>query len=228
MRADLDLFKTPFFIVKKLQRNIFRETASFFTGRVLDIGCGVQPYKKYLKNSYYIGMDEARDLSPVPDLCAKAGMIPFRDGVFDLVLCTEVLEHTIDPMHCLSQIKNILKKGGLLYLTVPQSWPLHYSPQDYWRFTRYGIEDIVLKTGFSINGIRRIGGPFTLVAQEVIDILWHIIKRSTFFLGSKNSERVASILCAPISAICYACGVLAGDRIDGRYAIGWAVVAVKR
>ncbi len=42
-----------------------------------------------------------------------------RDGQFDVILCHDVIEHCPDPETSVSEMKRLLKKGGLLYLTTP-------------------------------------------------------------------------------------------------------------
>ncbi len=45
--------------------------------------------------------------------------IPESNESFDIVVCSEVLEHLYDPAHCLDELTRILKKSGVLYITVP-------------------------------------------------------------------------------------------------------------
>jgi len=45
--------------------------------------------------------------------------IPFDDGTFDVVLCSEVIEHVIYPEQLLAEIRHVLGPGGMLVLTVP-------------------------------------------------------------------------------------------------------------
>jgi len=47
---------------------------------------------------------------------------PFQDNTFDLIVCSEVLEHlALDPMHVFSESNRILKSGGRLLITVPNA-----------------------------------------------------------------------------------------------------------
>jgi len=45
--------------------------------------------------------------------------LPFGDGFFDLVLCTEVIEHTPDPLQAVLELTRVVKTGGLLAITTP-------------------------------------------------------------------------------------------------------------
>ena len=49
--------------------------------------------------------------------------IPFPDNTFDVVVCTEVIEHTPNPRQAVTELCRVLKPGGILILTVPnQFW----------------------------------------------------------------------------------------------------------
>lgn len=224
MNIDTDLLSSPFFIMKKLQRDAFRRSSALLRGRVLDAGCGTRPFRRYLDCSEYVGIDESGSVSP--ELCASASSIPFKDGYFDSVICTEVIEHVARPPEVLREVGRVLKPGGHLYLSAPQSWGIHYEPHDYWRFTRYGIELLLADEGLRIVSVERIGGIFTLVGQHAVDVLSRLLKRAFSFLGPRRSERTAALLCLPLSVFFYCLGSI-GDRIDTGHALGWAVVAVK-
>ena len=220
------LVTSPLFIIKTIQRNMLKKYSNYLGGRVLDIGCGMKPYKKYLRGcSEYVGMDNNKDVKP--DVVGDIRELPFSDGYFDGVLCTEVLEHLPRPEMGIRQISRVLKTGGYLYLTVPQEWCLHYEPDDYFRFTKYGIRYLLENNGFEILAIERLGGVFSLMGQRLVDVMWRAIAVLLKpVLTLRWAERAATIVCLPITITFYILGRV-GDNIDKRDAIGWAVLARK-
>jgi len=221
------LLTSLFFIIKDLQRNMLKKYSRYLGGRVLDIGCGAQPYRSYLRECReYIGMDINAEIKP--DVIGDIKEIPFSEGYFDGVLCAEVLEHLAEPEIGIKEINRVLKKGGYLYLTVPQEWCLHYEPYDYFRFTKYGIRYLLEKSEFEISAIERIGGVFSLTGQRLVDVLWNAV--AIFLkpvLSLRWAERAATAACLPMSITFYILGKV-GDKIDKRDAICWAVLARKR
>jgi SAM-dependent methyltransferase len=70
------------------------------------------------------------------DLCITNESIP--SGRFDIVVCTEVLEHVINPFAAISEIRRILKPGGVLLASSPFNFRIHGPLPDCWRFTEHG------------------------------------------------------------------------------------------
>lgn len=220
------MVNSELFIIKTLQKESLKKYANFLKGIVLDIGCGVKPYKQFLSCEKYIGIDESKDVNP--DFIGTVTDIPFEDGYFDSTLCTEVLEHVPDIEKAVDEINRVMKYNGYLYLTVPQSWCIHYEPKDFWRFTKYGIIYILEKSGFEVLRIERIGGIFSLIGQRLVDVLWHFLSRLfAKICGLKCAEKIASIFIFSFSIFFYLLGKI-GDNIDKRDALGWAVLARKR
>ena len=224
MAIDLDLFSTPLFILKKLQRNKMRKYSTLLEGRLLDLGCGTGPYKKFISCQFYTGMDENIDVGP--DIQGNALQIPFSDNSFNTVMCSEVLEHLKEPRECLAEISRVLCPGGISYITAPMSWSLHYEPNDYWRFTNYSLEYLIKQSGLNVLKIERIGGIFSLLGVRCADVYWTALKKAFSFLSDKHAERISSALTFPISILFYCAGSLF-DELDKRDALGWMVLAQK-
>lgn len=107
--------------------------------RVLDVGCGAKPYYPYFagRASEYVGVDVVEN--PVAELRGPVEALPVPDGSFDLVLCTQVLEHADDPVQAVKELRRVTAPGGrVLASTHGVQW-YHPSPQDYWRWTHAGL-----------------------------------------------------------------------------------------
>lgn len=49
--------------------------------------------------------------------------LPFRDNSFDVVICSEVLEHIADDNKAICELIRIVKPGKMLAVSVPRAWP---------------------------------------------------------------------------------------------------------
>jgi hypothetical protein len=67
-------------------------------------------------------------------------MKPVKGPKFDSGICMDLLEHTENPFIIAKNISDAIKPGGMLFVTVPWVWELHYYPKDYWRFCPQGLE----------------------------------------------------------------------------------------
>ena len=111
--------------------------------RVLDAGGGELPYYPLFaaRAAEYAG----NDLTPGPHIAYVGPLeeLEAPDASFDLVLCTQVLEHVRRPQQALEQIARVLVHGGYLFLTTHGVYPFHPNPRDYWRWTQNGPEALV-------------------------------------------------------------------------------------
>lgn len=103
--------------------------------KVLDVGCASGWFiseisKKYPKANYYgidiydKGINFARKNYPrIKFRVADAHRIPYQSNFFDLVVCTEVLEHVDVPKAVLLEIKRVLRKNGIAIIELDSgSW----------------------------------------------------------------------------------------------------------
>jgi SAM-dependent methyltransferase len=123
------------------------------TGAVLDVGCGEQPYRSLLTHAKsYQGLDIAESDERFgyarPDTLFVGGYPwPVADASADLVLCTEVLEHVLEPADLLREVRRCVRPCGRLLMTVPFAARWHFVPYDYWRFTPSGITHLLHELG---------------------------------------------------------------------------------
>ena len=120
-------------------------------GPVLDAGCGRRSNEPELSGSRlfdYYTLDRSRRLDPdfVADLEEP---LPFSNGLFKTIICTEVLEHVQKPCLVIKNIFDILPPGGAFIVTAPFNKELHPGSDygDYWRFSPSGMS--ILLSEFS-------------------------------------------------------------------------------
>jgi len=112
--------------------------------RVLDIGCGQKPYLPLVAHraASYRGIDFVD--GPLVDDVGPAEDLPYPDDSFDLVLCTQVLEHVHDPASTVREIHRVLAAGGTALVSTHGVHVYHPDPpgsgQDYWRWTHSGLD----------------------------------------------------------------------------------------
>ncbi|HSG88552.1 MAG TPA: class I SAM-dependent methyltransferase [Pseudomonadales bacterium] len=112
--------------------------------RLLDVGCGEGRHTlgAWLEAPVHaVGLDLSRrdldiaegrrqafeDAAPEGGsarfVCGSALDLPFPDASFDVVVCSEVLEHIFDHRGVLAEISRVLKPGGRFVTSVPRAWP---------------------------------------------------------------------------------------------------------
>lgn len=151
----LRLYISPLFLARYYNLKAVAEIVDKykFKGKVLDFGCGDKPYKYLFKyGSDYVGIDfknystnNCFPYSEAPDYYfpkdyGKNFKIPFPDESIDHLVTFQVLEHHQDPEKMFTEIFRVVKKGGLVLITVPFLGGIHGEPGDFQRFTRYGLK----------------------------------------------------------------------------------------
>jgi SAM-dependent methyltransferase len=156
--------------------------------RVLDLGCGAGAFLTALRDAGAepVGVEiadaaaeRARATGVEVRLLERDGTLPFGHGEFDLVWCSEVLEHVPDALALLQETRRVLKPGGRLLLTVPYHGRLqaaaialtrfdaHFDPmgQHLRFFTRTSLAATLEHAGLAADDIVRRGSM--LVARAV-------------------------------------------------------------
>jgi SAM-dependent methyltransferase len=127
---------------------------------LLDVGAGDCPYKGLFSHVTYKSTDFGKTEHEYKDIdyFCLADNIPVSKKSFDAVLCTEVLEHVADPKSVLTEFNRVLKDNGHLFITTPFIHQVHEEPYDFFRYTRYALDNLLRETGFEIVFITSRGG----------------------------------------------------------------------
>lgn len=163
--------------VLDFERRIETAVASFAqalppNARVLDAGAGEGAYKHHFPGRRYVGLDlgigdqkwDYTELDVLGDLTA----LPFADGVFDAALNIVTLEHVKDPARVLKELARVLKPGARLLLVVPHEWEVHQHPHDFFRYTKFGVEELARTAGLRIISLEPGGGYFRLLSRRLL------------------------------------------------------------
>ena len=164
----LALFINPFYFARVNLRDAVVAFAPRLSGRLLDVGCGSKPYRRFFDNEEYIGLDidnEVNRRAAIADYFYDGSRFPFGDSTFDAVLCNEVLEHVFNPQEFLGEIRRVLKPGGCLLLTVPFVWDEHEQPYDFARYTTFGLKHLFEGQNFQWLEHRKLGCDVSALFQ---------------------------------------------------------------
>ena len=176
--------------------------------RVLDVGAGGCPHRMKFDHCYYFAHDFAQlsetqiqdqsgygKLDYVSDILS----IPVSDESFDVVLCTEVLEHVPYPIETIQELSRILKSGGTILLTAPLQSGLHQEPYHFYGgYTKYWYREFLTKNGFIDIEIEPNGTLHTTYFASGLTIL------KLFLEELFNSSSVLRKAVALISLILFA------------------------
>lgn len=139
-------------LIYRLNHEFLSKFSYLYKGHLYDLGCGEMPYKEWLLNyaDTYVGVDwgsTPHELKAdiLADLCEP---LPIGSEVADTVISLSVMEHLREPQIFLCEAHRILKRGGAMVLQVPFMWWVHEAPNDYYRYTLFGLKYMFEKAGF--------------------------------------------------------------------------------
>ena len=125
------------------------------TCKVIEVGAGTKAlaHKRLFNKAYFIATDiEKYDgIDDVVDITSPRSL---ASDFFDLIICTNVLEHIPDPHRAVNEMHRALKRGGELFLVTPFLFPIHDPPHDFYRYTEYALIEMLKE--FSRVSIQKI------------------------------------------------------------------------
>ena len=161
--------------------------------RLLDGGAGNCKYPHFFPQARATAMDlkpQRQRRYGELDVAGNLYMMPFKTDAFDAVVNVEVLEHLREPLDALKEMFRVLRPGGRLILVAPQGWEEHEAPNDYFRFTKFGLRYLFEKAGFRVVSIEPLGGYFWY--------LGHRIAVSYRYLFPSGRSKLRKFLEAPV------------------------------
>ncbi len=187
-RSKLNIL-TPEYIMSRLLSAAISDIFSHQTSplKILDVGCGSKPYAHLFPGSHYVGLEvlesgHDHSFSKV-DVVYDGVNFPFNDSVFDLIICSEVLEHVFEGGALMRECSRVLKPKGTAVLTTPFIWQLHEEPYDFVRYTCFGLKKMLLDAGFAVKQEMRLGGGAIVLIVIAQLTLWQFSTRCFGKLG---------------------------------------------
>lgn len=194
------LFINPFYFARKGLYDSVRQLAPHVTGRVLDVGCGTQPYRSLFAATEYIGMEIDTPENRVrkqADVYYGGRTFPFESDAFDSVVCNQVLEHVFTPKEFIQELVRVLKPSGHLLLTVPFVWDEHEQPYDYARYASFGLRALLTSAGFEIAHHAKTMSDVRVLFQLVNVYLYKVTVSKNQYLNLANTL----LLMAPMNLL---------------------------
>jgi SAM-dependent methyltransferase len=165
-RRSWTTYPTRVHLAAWLQAEAARAAADLGRFRVLDVGCGKKPYYPYFAAyaDEYVGVDVDVD-NPAADLHGPVEALPVPDASFDVVLCTQVLEHADDPDRAVGELHRVTAPGGRVLASTHGVQVYHPAPVDHWRWTHSGLELLFRRHGpWASVTVEPAGGTATCLA----------------------------------------------------------------
>ncbi|MCA8868732.1 MAG: methyltransferase domain-containing protein [Rhodobacteraceae bacterium] len=208
---------------------------------ILDVGAGECANKPFCAHLDYVAQDIAQydgkgdgaglhtdtwDFHQIDIICDLYD-IP-EERKFDHILCSEVLEHVVDPVRALEKLARLVAPEGSIILTAPFNSLTHFAPYHYCTgFSRYFYEYHFERLGFQVQTLQPNGGHLDYLDQELGRVKkvrktydgWRLDPLSRIILGiARLNVRLLAALDGPRNA----------RKSSELQSFGWHVVARRK
>jgi SAM-dependent methyltransferase len=152
-------------------------------GKLLDLGCGKVPlfiaYRDYVTDNICVDWENTLHKNEYLDFeCDLTMVLPFKEGAFDTIILSDVLEHVPQPEHLWKEMSRILSINGKIIMNVPFYYWLHEHPHDYYRYTEFALRRFVESSGLRL---------IQLNLWEGLQKLWLIFSRKMFWVCQRSA-----------------------------------------
>jgi len=207
--------------------------------RVIDVGAGSCPYRSLFSHCEYV----AHDIGKLEDhqlqgrrgygkleLVSDINAIPVESGSFDVVLCTEVIEHVPEPIKAVAEMGRMLKAGGRLLLSAPLRSALHQMPYHYYAgYTPSWYEKFLAQAGFTDIQVNPICGVFQAYGEATLYLALYLSPFSSASRWARAMFFPFWLISVPwLGLICpVLCSALDHLGMGKEFTLGYQVEAIK-
>lgn len=222
--VDYEKFESLFRNIFTKRFNIIKKILGAKKGKVLDIGCSTGVFLDLFKERGWEtwGVEPSNSAESARRKGHNILKIYFEEadfplGYFDLVIMNHTLEHMENPLTVLEKINKISKKGGMLFVDVPNAggvsakvlgkyWPYRLPKEHKHQFTRDSLTKILNRAGFKVvhfesrSGLFEFANPFL----ELWESLTTLKKRFLFDVVTFPYSLTVSLSCGgdSMSIVC--------------------------
>ena len=174
--------------VKNAIASIFERVPEDYDG--LNIGAGLSKVHPKIKT---LEIEAGEGI----DYVGSVEALPLDDNSLDLVVTQEVLEHVENPFKAMTEIARVLRPGAIAYIQMPFTIGYHGCPNDYWRFTHQGMEQLAKIANLEVEEIGKSVGPAVGFYRILVEFFAGLFSTPLHILY-KPLKLGASILFYPI------------------------------
>ncbi len=158
------------------------KVGQYANGHLLDLGCGKVPfyhlYKKHVNEITCVDWGNTdHDNSHLDFEMDLNQKLELPDNTYTTIVISSVLEHIAEPQLLMNEMARVLADGGVVLLNVPFYYSLHAEPHDYFRYTRFALEHMSVKAGFTVLGLEAYAGA----PEVVVDIMSKLMVKLPLF-----------------------------------------------
>lgn len=134
-------------------------------GKILDVGGSKKSgYHELIQGEHSFTVGNINESYGIDVVFDAEEAWPFPDKTFDGVLLVNLLEHLYEYKKALLEAHRVLVSGGVVIGVVPFMFNVHGSPNDYFRYTRSALEQILKESGFETVQVQELGtGAFSVI-----------------------------------------------------------------
>ncbi|HEY3388842.1 MAG TPA: class I SAM-dependent methyltransferase [Prolixibacteraceae bacterium] len=183
--------------------------------KILDLGCGTcaAAITFAKRNAYAVGLDYCTDVDDKGRLKLMAGianankencqihvtigdglMLPFKDKSFDIIICSDVIEHVPRPVVLIKEISRVLKPNGILYLSCPNK----FSPVFIIEDPHFGLFGLTLMprslAEWYIINIRKLGKEYMIGYLPTYRFLERNFQKNGIELENISKKTIAQMI----------------------------------
>ena len=175
------------FIVSLLSDEIDRFLDQYVSKdqKVLHVGCGSQPLRSSIeaKGARYFSLDVVEiDGTTIDFICPIDEALPaaLDDQTFDVIVCTEVLEHCANWPVAFENLARLQGHHGVMLVTCPHLYPLHEEPYDFYRPTIHAISHYAKQNDLDVLSLRKAGNVWDVMGT-VLPLIRFVPRYGRFY-----------------------------------------------